>query len=256
MYLMYVDESGDCGALPRSPCRYFALAGLVVHELRWQYCMQEIGNFRRRMKARFGLLMREEVHAANMISRPGALVRIPRNARLTILRSFADQLARLPDLSLIPVVVDKAGKPDDYDVFETAWKTLIQSFEDALSSRNLAGLANPDERGMLFPDHTDERKLTRPLRKMRHFNPAADRQSHGTGHGNLAISKVIEDPSYRRSEHSYFIQAADLAAFLLYQRFAPSAYMREKGGGNYFGRLDSIVCKAVAKEGPQGVILI
>ena len=35
MFLMYVDESGDCG-LQNSPTRYLVLTGLVIHELRWQ----------------------------------------------------------------------------------------------------------------------------------------------------------------------------------------------------------------------------
>jgi hypothetical protein len=42
MYLMYVDESGDCG-LPAdsSPSSLFCLSGLVVHELRWREAIAE-----------------------------------------------------------------------------------------------------------------------------------------------------------------------------------------------------------------------
>ena len=42
MYLMYVDESGDCG-VDGSPSRYFCLAGMVVHELRWRDTMAQTG---------------------------------------------------------------------------------------------------------------------------------------------------------------------------------------------------------------------
>src|SRR5690348_4769836 len=106
---MYVDESGDCG-LTGSPTRYFVLTGLIVHELRWEEYLDRIVEWRRHLKQRFGLLLKEELHAADMLTRPGRLVRIPRNDRLAIIRGFADQLAAMPDMSLINVVVDKRGK--------------------------------------------------------------------------------------------------------------------------------------------------
>ena len=46
-----------------------------------------------------------------MISRPGPLVRIRRNDRLTIIRPMLDELADMPFLNLINVRVDKRGKP-------------------------------------------------------------------------------------------------------------------------------------------------
>jgi hypothetical protein len=253
MYLMYVDESGDCG-LVNSPTRYFVLTGLVVHELRWQTYLDRLIAFRQQMKQHFGLRLREELHASAMVNRPGSLVRIKRHDRLAILRAFADELAAMTDLNLVNIVVDKQGKPDDYDVFGIAWRALIQRFENTLSHRNFAGPANPDECGMLFPDHTDDKKLTGLLRQMRRYNPVPNQAAYGVGYRNLALSKIIEDPNFRESDHSYFIQAADLAAFLLYQSLEPSGYMRKKGGHNYFQRLAPILCKAASSKDPQGIV--
>ncbi|MGH9916708.1 MAG: hypothetical protein ACRD63_15640, partial [Pyrinomonadaceae bacterium] len=75
-----------------------------------------------------------------------------------------DQLATMTDFNVINVVVDKNGKRDDYNVFEKAWKALIQRFENTISRHNFSGPHNPDERGMLFPDHTDDKKLDQLLR--------------------------------------------------------------------------------------------
>ncbi len=110
MFLMYVDESGDVG-MTNSPTRYFVLVGLVLHELRWQQTRDELIAFRRDIKQRHGLKLREEIHASALISRPGALARIAKHARLEVLRRHADKLAAMPDLSLVCVVVDKQGKP-------------------------------------------------------------------------------------------------------------------------------------------------
>ncbi len=124
MYLMYVDESGDSG-LVNSPTRYFMLTGLVLHELRWHDAINDLITFRKKMRAKFGLLMREEIHAGKMLTRPGGLVRIKRNNRLSIIRHFLDDLAVKRYLSIINIRVDKHGKPQGYDPFEAAWKALV-----------------------------------------------------------------------------------------------------------------------------------
>ena len=254
MYLMYVDESGDCGIV-NSPTRYFVLTGLVMHELRWQVYLNTLLDFRRAVKAKYGLRLRDELHAAAFLSHPGELLnRIPRHDRLAIIREFADTLATMADLSLINIVVDKQGKAADYDVFGLAWRALIQRFENTLSWCNFPGPANPDERGMLFPDHTDDKKLTLLLRQMRHYNPVPNQAAYGTGYRNLVIGKIIEDPNFRDSGHSYFVQAVDLVAFLLYQHLVPSAYMRKKSGQNYFLRLDPILCKVASSQDPRGIV--
>jgi hypothetical protein len=253
MYLMYVDESGDCG-IRRSPTPFFVLTGLVVHELRWQEYLDSIITFRRRMRDKFGLKLREELHASHLITRPGELRRIPLHFRLEIIRAFAKQLAGMADLNLINVVVHKRSKPPGYDVFGWAWKALIQRFENTLSHRNFSGPANPDERGALFPEHTDDKKLTRLLRRMRRYNPIPNRPQFGPGYRNLAIGRIIEDPSFRDSAHSFFVQACDLGAFLLYQRLAPNAFMRKKSAHNYFAILAPVLCKAASTADPDGIV--
>jgi hypothetical protein len=255
MYLMYVDESGD-GGMVGSPTRYFVLTGLVVHELRWKTYLDQIISFRQRMRDRFGFRAREELHAAAMINKPGALARIKRNDRLAIIRNFADELAKMQDLNIINVVVDKQGKPSDYDAFAMAWKVLTQRFENTLSHRNFPGPVNPDERGMVFADHTDDKKLTQLLRQMRRYNPVPNQPGFGLGYRNLVLTSIIEDPSFRDSEHSYFMQAADLAAFLMYQRLAPNSYMRKKSGQNYFKRLDPVLCKVASAADPDGIVYL
>ena len=170
MFLMYVDESGDAG-LVNSPTRYFVLTGMVVHELRWHNALNAFVSFRQRMRDKFGLKLREEIHAGAMLSHPGPLVRIKRNDRLTIIRHFLDELASLGYVSFINVCVDKLGKPNGYDPFAKGWQALIQRFENTLNHRNFPGPANPDDQGAIFCDETDDVALRRLYRKMRAYNP-------------------------------------------------------------------------------------
>ena len=253
MYLMYVDETGDVG-LSGSPTRYFVLTGLVVHELHWKTSLDQLVAFRRRMKSKFGLLQAEEIHAAAMINKPGKLVRIKRNDRLTILREFADELATIQALNIINVVVDKQGKPQGYDAFDAAWTALIQRFENTMGHRNFPGPPNPNERGIVFPDQTDERKLRILFRRLRHFNTVPNQARFGPGYRNLSITTLVEDPNLRNSAHSYFIQAADLATFLLYQSVQPCQYFRQKGARRYFFRLKPILCTVASNTSSYGIV--
>ncbi len=253
---MYVDESGDPGSLASgSPTNLYILTGLVVHELDWQKSLDHLIAFRKRMRNSYGLRLREELHASKLITKPGALMRLERYQRLALIRHHADTLAALSNaLSVINVVVRKQDKPDNFDIFETAWQTLIQLFENTIQVGNFPGNSNEYDKGMIFPDNTDNRKLIKLLRKMRKNNPVASKIPFRTGYRNLTIGMVIEDPSFRDSNFSYFIQAADTAAYLLYQHLSPNRYMRKRGGSKYFLRLQPVLCKQAESNDPLGIV--
>jgi hypothetical protein len=250
---MYVDESGDSG-LHNSPTRYFVLSGIVLHELRWHEALNRLVSFRERMRRQFGLQMREEIHAGPMLTHPGNLFRIKKNDRLTIIRMFLDELASMKFLNVINVRVDKQGKPAGYDPFERSWEAMIQRFENTLRWRNFPRPKNIQDIGIVFCDAADEAALRRIYRRMRVYNPIPNMRAFFTGgYRQLPLTRIAEDPNIRHSHHSYFIQAADTAAFALYQWYAPSAYMRNKGAKNYLLRLDPILCK-VASRTRHGIV--
>ncbi len=255
MYLMYVDESGDCG-LVNSPTRYFALSGLVLHELRWKACLTQLIDFRRRMRAVHELKLREEIHTSHMISRrPGDLVRIPKHERLAIYRNFLDEISQLPDINVINVLVDKQDKGAGYDVFEKAWTALIQRFENTIQHHNFPGPRNAEERGMIFPDRTDDLKLTQLLRRMRHYNPVPGMRAMGFGgYRNLTLAYTIGDPKFRLSHMSYFIQATDTIAYALHQYVNPCSFIRKKNAKKYFLKLDPVLCKVACGADPLGIV--
>lgn len=148
MYFLYADESGDVG-IDGSPSTHFCLSGLVVHELRWHALLDATIEFRRFLKKRYGLKLRDEIHASAFIHHPGDVARIGKSMRLRILRDTLDFQATVPDISIVNVVVDKRDKSADTDVFEMAWTTLVQRFHNTLSHKNFPGPQNPDDRGIL-----------------------------------------------------------------------------------------------------------
>jgi hypothetical protein len=264
MYLMYVDESGDCGmAADGSPTRYFCLTGLVVHELRWRRTMDLLSSFRHWLKSRYHVFLEEELHAADMIAKPskaaGSVALLDKYRRLAIVRNFADAIAGLADISLINVVVDKRSghAANKEDVFRWAWYTLFQRFENTIRYQNFPGPKNADDRGVIFPDNTDGSKLRRYLATMRISNPLRVRLRQGAFYyKDEPIRAIIENPILRDSRESYLIQAADCAVYLLKQSIEPSGYMKRHGGNAYFKRLEPVLCKHACNRNPLGVVLL
>lgn len=252
MYLLYVDESGDVG-LVHSPSPYFALSGFVVHELRWHDTLEAIIQFRQHLRDTYGFKLRDEIHAGHMIRKPGVLARIPKSIRLKILREVLDFEAGLPDISIINVVIDKSGKPANFDIFDAAWMTLIQRFHNTISHKNFPGPQNPDDKGLLIVDQTEERKLRNISRRMRRYNPVPN--VGGTGARPIPITTLVEDAVHRNSLHSYFIQLADVNAYFLYQRFQACGYVKKKGARNYFNRLRPVLCTVASRTDPDGIVV-
>jgi len=259
---MYVDESSDCG-LPSdgSLTRYFCLAGVVVHELRWQKVIHELVKFRYWLKTKYAIYVEDELHAAEMINKPSRLApslqRLTKHERLAIIRHFADTLATISDIRLINIVADKAsGRFFEKDeVFRQAWYALFQRFENTIRRKNFPGPKNTNGRGLIFADNTDGTKLRRYLRDMRLRNLLKVRQHSGVySYINEPIRVLVEDPVTRDSRDSSLIQAADCVAFLLKQNVDASAYMQRHGGNTYFNRLDPILCKYACNKDVQGIV--
>jgi hypothetical protein len=106
-------------------------------------------------------------------------------------------------------------------------------------------------------DHTEDKKVRAVMRRMRKFNLVPHHPSiPATGSRDIPQQTVIEDPNFRDSEHSYFIQAVDLVAFLIYQSVAPNAYIRKNSGQNYFRRLAPILCRHASRSDPHGIVRV
>lgn len=229
MYIMYVDESGDTGMV-RSPTRHFALSSLVVHERRWRELIDRLIAFRKTLRAVYGLPLRVEIHAAEFIRHP-PVPGMARYIRLAILRNFIDELAKIDFISITSIMVLKSGKPVNYDIFTTAWRLLFQRFENTMNYGNYPGQYQSDY-GIVITDNTDGMKLQKMVRKMAVYNPVPNMVSiygMGSGYRNLPIVKIIEDPNMRDSKYSYIIQACDVVAYFLLQRFVPNNYIRSMG---------------------------
>ncbi len=253
MYFMYVDESGDCG-IKNSPNRYFVLSAIVLHETNWQYILNDIINFRRYLKKEHGLLMKEEIHAAEFINgHPRLKASISKNDKMNILRKSLKFLNNKKGISIFSVCCDKKNKTEN--VFEYTWKVFIQRFENTLKYNNFPQGFSRNENGIIISDNTDGGKLTSILRKMRHYNAIPNKSNEGSR--NIKLSRIIEDPFMRDSKNSYFHQLVDVVAYFARQNFEPNKYMRKKGGKScYKNLLTNVVNKHVTENDKNTFIVM
>lgn len=251
MYIMYVDESGDSG-LDGSPAPYFVLTGLTVHESRWRDFLDQLVAFRRTMRDVHGLPMRTEIHAAEFIRSP-PVPGMAKFVRLAILRNLLDELAKMEFLSITNVVVRKAGKEATYDVFGEGWKTLFQRFENTIGYGNFPGSFQNDK-GLVVVDNTEGEKLQRLLRKMAVYNPIPNMAGLKEGTRNIPTVRFVEDPYAKDSRDSYFVQAADVCAFFLTQKYTPCSYVKRQGARNYFARLRPVLNTKASYTNGFGIV--
>lgn len=250
MYLMYVDESGDPGN-NTAQSNYFCLSGLVVHESEWRNLIDALMRFRRTLNNVYGFPVRAEIHSVKLLRH--SEFGIEKHNRLAILRNYLDELAKMNFISFTNVVIDKRGKPDSYDVFSSAWRTLFQRFENTLTHGNFPG-GYKRSFGTIFTDATNGEKLTGIMRKMSVHNPIPNQL--GDGYRNIRVLRIIEDPSPRNSAHSLPIQACDVVAYFLHQSLKPNSYVKKSGAQMYFNRLENVLNKRASNTHPMGIVML
>lgn len=245
MYIMYVDESGDPGLHPKSS-PHFILSGLIVSQNDWDKHLTRLKAFRKSIKAKYGLNQREEIHAAELI-RVGAndvYKSIRKSERIALLKDYANEIPSIFDTSYIINICIKVEEHPQTDIFELAWRRLFQRYDTFLKKTGR-------DKGIIVADDTQSLRLMKIYREMRVYNPTP---SHFSDYYNAPIDSILEDVFSRPSQHSYFIQTADVIAHLLYRKEFPKGSLKKFGVEQLFSRFEPILLKAATKSDPLGII--
>ncbi|MBB4687397.1 DUF3800 domain-containing protein [Amycolatopsis jiangsuensis] len=210
MEIAYVDESGDAGY---GGSRTYTLGCVLIEDARWPAAFDAFLGFRRFIRARFGIRVRDEIKANYLLRGGGPLKRLQmgERQRRVIYRQHMRLAAKLP-VKVFAVVVRKdlilkrSMNPRD-----VAWEFLLQRIERHSTTNDLPM--------MVVHDEGDSLNIRGVARKARRANTAGS--AFGTGRFRLPARLLIDDPVPRQSDQSYFVQLADLAAFAAYRRLYP-----------------------------------
>lgn len=250
MFFCYVDESGDSGKYdPINPSHsgtpYFILAGLLIDVNKWKISLNAIKGFRRQLVIKAYMPYEVEFHCAEMIDprKVSVFKQISVSDRWDLIRQFAATIGQLETCRIIAVVIDKAQShlmSGEYSI--TAITMLYQAYEEFLRPKKCNGL--------VFFDRANEKTITAHVRTLMGTG------SSGKVFSNGRIGCVIEDPIYRVSSDSLFIQAADMVAYSLKEQEFPVTARKKFNADRIFRNFLMGNCIRSTFGGEDGVIRI
>lgn len=250
MYFCYVDESGDCGQFDannpqNSGSAYFILVGLIVASAKWKLSLDILKSFRKQLARESYLPYNIEFHCADMIDphKTKAFTSISVPDRWKLIERYAALIGNQASFSVVTVVIDKVkSKLMQADYLTAAITKLYQAFDEFLKIEK--------ESGLLFFDRANEKHINTHVRKLLGTGASGETILHAN------IDRIIEDPIFRVSSDSMFIQSADVVAYTLKEMIFPQASRKKYQADMIFKRkLQNALFKSKIAE-MDGVIRI
>jgi hypothetical protein len=211
MHLVYVDESGDPG-INNSPTASYILSGLKIPAEHWHDAQARLLSFRHRMRDHLGLKLSAEIPAAEILGGAKNFLGLEPRQRLRVALWLLRELGEVPGLSCHSVACLKQAKPEP---MKACWQHLAADLTSSSTGPML-----------LVADMGEAEAIKEAISAFRSAHPSQ--------------ALIIEDPFHRDSRHSYFLQAADLVAYLQRQRHHPNALFRSTQPVELFSELDRV----------------
>lgn len=276
-YFFYVDESHDA--------QKFCLSALCIRHRLWKDCFRQVREFRTRLRESHGMYLRKEIHAAEFVAGRGDIATkdIGKHERSRIFLRLLELVAQLPHVFIINICLEKHGGTDPqleaWDRLLNRIERTMKEFESTEVKTRTELVALQRERGLppdvvepaekrllafraravIIADEGREREITRVLRKMAVFNPIPSRFGRwgpGIAARNITTERIIEDPVFKSSHQSHFLQLADCIAYALLKReVEPTRNVKRYGIDKMFDAALTRVCytRASAKD-PLGIV--
>ena len=248
MYLICVDESGDPGA--KGPSPHFILSALIIPAVEWQASFERHYQMRHHLQDTYGYSVREELHADALVHPKyhddGTEARKLKGRRVRM--SLYEDVMRLipkvfPTARTLSVWVDKGEaegslyRQDNY--LTLAWEHLFTCCHDFLV-RDCGGAP-----GLVVADEAAPVTVRTLLRRMRGYIPSHYDPEKYTW-------TIIEDPVFRSSKQSYFVQMADMIAHSLYRKIQEKGSYKQFNLDRFYDYLEPIILKSETSN-PRGI---
>jgi hypothetical protein len=200
--IAYIDESYD------DEC--FVMSALVVPVARWRETFEAAKAHRQRLKAVYGIFTSKELHAVEFVSGRGRISErmIPKGLRAQLFRETMDLLADLP-VHVISGAWPMNGVAKR-EIHAKAFSRIAERLQRRAVENNSHILRMVDE--------GKDVELREIARRSAIYNMVGSRfgmWEDGAPVKNIPNNRLIEDPIFRASERSYFLQLVDFVAYAL-----------------------------------------
>jgi hypothetical protein len=163
--------------------------------------------------------------------------------RWKLIEGFAEIIGSSSFFSLIAVVINKRDsllQPEEYLI--SSITKLYQAFDEYLKIN--------EQNGIVLFDRANERSINTHVRKL--MGTGSSRQAVP----GVKIRWVVEDPFFRVSHDSMFIQAADVIAFTLKEKEFPQASRKKFNADRIFSRKLTPICLKSKIADDTGIIRV
>jgi hypothetical protein len=236
--IAYIDESYDE--------EFFAMSALIVPAAHWRETFDAIKTHRQGMKAVYGIFTSKELHALQFVSGRGRISdrMIPKGLRAQLFRETMDMLAALPHVRVISGI---------WPIGDTGKKEIHTKAFSRIAERLQRRAVENGSYMLRVVDEGKDVELRKIARRSAIYNIVGSKYGaweDGSPTKNIPNDRLIEDPIFRSSERSYFLQLADFVAYaLLKSETPPSALVSRYRLHECYERLKPIIItKASAKD--------
>lgn len=238
MWFAYLDES-------KHQNQFFVYSMLVMKGERWNEAFTAVKQFRRHLRQEHSIFINKELHAWKFAAGKGRIASRPVDLRerAEIFRKVMRFVANCGYFRIISSV-----NTDEFYAFDRLLNRLNRTAE----RRN--------ETVLLFCDQGQEAEITKRIRKMRVYNPVWSNRGvwEATGEHtlNLPILQVVEDPIFKDSKQSFFIQLVDFCAYALLRSERPIPSRTALGYHEMYDLLKPVTAPINNRRDPRGLGII
>lgn len=237
MHLIYIDDSYD------HTTRTYVFSAIAVPESEWANLFDAIRQWRRELRGSDGIYVTKELHAWKFVTGRGRVApgMVTKWRRCQIFKEGLQLLAKQPNIR----------------IFNSCRTPQRWAFERLLNRINRT-MQEGGSYALLICDEGKEAEYTRLVRKMSVHNPIPSRygawRDTGLPYRNIPLDRVLEDPFFKKSDQSYFIQMSDWCAYALLQQERPLPSRMRYGLHKSFVLLAPICVLEANPHDPLGII--
>jgi hypothetical protein len=236
MHLVYIDGSNE-GI-------HYTFSAVAVAEDLWLEAFKSIKEWRRELRNSDGVFVYKELHACELVAGRGKISAqvLGKWRRNQIFRAGLSRLAVLPGTNVFNAYLQSN---EDW-----AFERLLNRINRTMQTWN--------SRALLICDEGNEAHYTKLVRRMSVHNPIPSQygiwQDTGRATKNIPLDSIIEDPFFKNSACSYFVQLADFCAYALLRRERPLAARTKYNLHTAFDVLAPVCVKAANPRDVYGII--
>lgn len=238
MWFAYLDESKEDN-------KFFVYSALVLNGDNWNDAFAAVKTLRKHLRDAHGIYIKQELHASKFAAGKGRV-----SSRVLDLEeravAFKKVMRFITNCRFFAII--SSVNTNEFMAFDRLINRLNRTAE------------RKGHHVLLFCDEGQEVAFTRRMRRMRVFNPIWSNrgvwEETGQETRNIPTVQMIEDPIFKDSQESYFIQLVDFCAFALLRSERPLPSKTALGYDQMYELLRPITASVNNRKDPRGLGII